>query len=76
MAASTVFAIYRFNEQGGTYEQFTNLLYYGDECIVMGLISFNLARRQELFTHLRQQGIKWLRYTHKGRKKIIYLGAD
>jgi hypothetical protein len=75
MSASRVVELYRFNEHNNTYDGFTVLVYYHDECVVMGMIEFNLSMRQELFAHLRQCGVKWLRYTHKTRKKIICLGG-
>ena len=76
MGASSATELYRFNEdeQCSTYDSFTHLSYFDDECMVAGLVKFNRSMRNELFDHLRSKGIKWIRYKHKGRKRMIYLG--
>lgn len=73
MGATVLTELYRFDEKNGTYSAFTNLVFYGDECIIVGLLTFNIAMRKELFAYLRTRGVLWIRFTHKKKNRIIRL---
>jgi hypothetical protein len=75
MASESVYEMFRFNEGGGTYDAFTNLIFpFPDECIAKGLMDFNIDYRNDLFDYLRDRGVKKVRYEHKGKRKMIKLG--
>ena len=72
MAAERLLEVYRFNEQGGTYDDFTIIMYtFKGECVIKGLRSFSFAQRKELFRHLRSLDIKFIHYQHKGKKRAV-----
>ena len=67
-----IVSIYRFDEGCGTYESFTTVTFYGGEATVNGLCKpITKPQARKFIEDMRLLGVHTVRYTRKGRLKVV-----